>query len=224
MDVHMQQNNGYGSHNSHQIQFLRQRARDLYRTGGGIAQHNTILRTAFDELSTVLDLLQDAERAHEQQYNAWLDEREELESEIHRYQDMFAAAPLPYIVTTLDGTIRHANDAATTLLGAPEKLLVGRALALFTPEGQRREFRSQVADLQQHTGMQRLEVEMQPWEGAAFDAALIAVVTRSRAGKPQHLRWQIQDISACKRTERQLREQIAALEQQLCEATSAQKA
>lgn len=215
MDTQVPQNTKYRYRNSHHIQFLRQRAQDLYRTGQEVARRNTVLRTAFDELATVLDLLQEAERAYEQQCTAWLDERAELEVEIQRYQDMFAAAPLPYIVTSLDGTIRQANTAATELLGAPEKLLVGRALAFFTPEGHRREFRNSIADFQQREGTQRLEIDLQPWEGTAFRAELIAVVTRSRDGKPQYLRWQIQDISACKRTEQQLREQIAELEQRL---------
>ena len=223
MDTRIRQNSAYRYHDSYQLQFLRQRVHRLYRTGQAVAQHNMILRTAFDELSTVLDLLQEAERAYEQQCAAWLNERAELETMIQRYQDVFAAAPLPYVVTSLDGTIRQANMAATELLGAPEKLLVGRPLAMFTPEGHRREFRNSIADLQQHEGTQRLEIELQPWEGSTFDVELIAVVTRSSDGKPQHVRWQLQNISARKQTECELREQIAKLQQQLCNATAAQE-
>jgi PAS domain S-box-containing protein len=222
MNVHFQHGSTH-PHHSHQVQFLLQRVRHLYRTGQEVAQHNTILRSAFAELSTMLDLLQKVEQEFQQQHEIWLDERAELEAEIQRYQDLFTAAPLPYLVTSLDGTIRQANAAAAALLGASEKLLVGRSLALFTPEGQRRTFRSQLAELLQHSGAQQLNIQMQPWEGAPFDAELTMVVARSRDGKPQHLRWQIQDISVCKRTERRLREHIAELEQQLASAMSAQK-
>jgi PAS domain S-box-containing protein len=197
------------------VQFLVQRVHRLYRAGQEVAQNNTVLRTAFEELSNVIDLLQKAEQAFQQQHETWLNERAELEAEVQRYQDLFMAAPLPYIVTGLDGTIRQASSAATELLGAPEKLLIGRALAHFTPEGQRRTFRSQISELQQHTGTQQLEIEVQPWEGATFIAQLTVVVTRSRDGKPQHLRWQIQDVSAGKHTEQQLRKRIEELEQNL---------
>lgn len=202
--------------NAHRIQFLRQRAQHLYREGGEIAQRSTVLRTAFDELSIVLDLLQTTEQEHQHEREAWLDERSRLEAEIQSRHELFDLAPLAHIITSLDGTIRQANAASISLLQADEKLLIGRSLGFFTPDGQRRDFRHSIAALQQQHDLQTLELMMQTWEGSPFEAELVVAVTRSHDGKPQHLRWQIQNVALRKQAERMLHERIAEFEERLC--------
>src|SRR5262245_39083236 len=123
-----------------QIQALRQRVQLLDRQGGQIAQTDGVLNSAFEELAHALEQLQVAEQVLQQQQNQWLNLQTELELECQRYKNLFTHAPAGYLVTSTNGAIRQANLAALALLQISERVMVGRSLALFIPEGQRRAF------------------------------------------------------------------------------------
>src|SRR5258705_955912 len=129
------------------IQTLRQRVQSLYLQGGTNAQSDAVLSRAFEELAHALEELQAADQALHRQRDEWLNKQTELELECQRYKDLFEHAPAGYLVTSIDGAIRQANSAALALLETSDRAIVGRSLAFFVPEGQRRAFREKIADL-----------------------------------------------------------------------------
>jgi PAS domain S-box-containing protein len=173
------------------IQILRQRVQSLYQQGGTHAQADPVLNQAFEELAYALEDLQTADQALHQQRAEWLNKQAELELECQRYKDLFDHAPCGYLVTSVDGAIRQANQAALALLETSDRTIVGRSLAFFVPEGQRRAFREKIADLLQAVAPQEWVLGMSSWEGAALNARLTASVLRGASGRPLALYWLI---------------------------------
>lgn len=179
-----------------QLRLMRQRVQALYQQGGQLAQRNELLAAAFEELEWAIEQLQLSEAQQRLQHEEWLSERAELESEIRRFEQLFANAPAGYLVTSLDGTIRKANSAATRLLECSERHLVGRSIAMFAPEGQRREFRAQIAQIAQSSDIHDWELPMQSWERATFLAGLTACAVRGQNGeRAVALHWLLRDVS-----------------------------
>ena len=142
------------------IRTLRQRVQSLYQQGGSNAQSDAVLSQAFDELAHALEELQAADQALRQQRDEWLIKQAELKLENQRYKDLFEHAPVGYIVTSIDGAIRQANSAALALLETSDRAIVGRSLAFFVPDGQRRAFREKIGALLQATAPQEWEISM----------------------------------------------------------------
>jgi PAS domain S-box-containing protein len=178
-----------------QLDVMRQRVQALYRRGGEPFQHDPVTSAAFEELANAVEELRAIEDEHHQQYETWQNERMALESEIQRYRELFAYAPVGYIVTSLNGTIRQANAAAEELLQTNERFLIGRSLALFVPEGQRRLFRSAVANLADTQQAHEWELQLQAWNGTPFEAEATITVVRGPGGRAVALHWLIRDIS-----------------------------
>lgn len=198
-----------------QVQAMRRRVQYLYRQSYNTPEQQDVLSAAFEELAQALEELQSTDEELRQQYEEWLNARAGLEMELQRHQDLFTHAPAGYLVTSLEGTIRQANPAAAALLQSTERLLVGRSLALFVPEGQRRAFRANVAQLTQADRAQEWELTMQSWKSEPFEAGLTIGVLRGATGRPVALYWLLHDIGERKRAEVALRERLAALEQAL---------
>lgn len=197
---------------SQQIDALRRRVSTLYCNAGAAVQTHEVIPKAFEELQLALDVVQALHNELHQQHEHLMDVREELGAERQTYADLFTQAPVAYLLIGPNGSIRKANQAAASLLRIGEKGLVGRALALFVPEGGRRAFRAALESLQHGGDVQTIEAQMQPWEGPPFDAALTFGVVRGTLGRPLGLRCLIQDISERKRGEALLRARLAALE------------
>jgi len=173
------------------IRTLRQRVQSLYQQGGSNAQSSAVLSQAFDELAHALEELQEADQALHQVRDEWLIKQAELKLENQRYQDLFEHAPAAYIVTSIDGAIRQANSAALALLETSDRAIVGRSLAFFVPDGQRRAFREKIGALLQSAVPQEWEISMCSWEGTLIDARLRASVLRGTSGRPLMLYWLI---------------------------------
>ena len=173
------------------IQTLRQRVQALYQQRSPTAQSDVVLSRAFEELAHALEELQAADYALQQQRNEWLDKQAELEQECQRYKDLFDHAPAGYLVTSIDGAIRQANPAALALLDTSDRAIVGRSLAFFVPDGQRRTFREKLAALLAETEPQEWKVSMCSWEGAPLEARLTVSVLRGASGRPLALYWLI---------------------------------
>jgi len=173
------------------IQTLRQRVQSLYQQAGVNAQVDSVLSRAFEELAHALEELQSADRALHQQREEWLNKQTELELENQRYKDLFAHAPTGYVVTSIDGAIRQANSAALALLQTSDRAIVGRPLAVFVPDGQRRTFRDKITQLLQASAPQEWLLSMYSWEGAPLKARLTASVLRGTNGRPLALYWLI---------------------------------
>jgi PAS domain S-box-containing protein len=173
------------------IQTLRQRVQLLYQQGGATAQSDVVLSKAFEELAHALEELQAADQVLHRQRDEWLNKQAELELECQRYKDLFEHAPTGYLVTSIDGAIRQGNPAALALLQISDRAVVGRSLAVFVPEGQRRAFREKIAQLLQATAPQEWMISMCSWEGAPLEVRLTASVLRGASGRPLALYWLI---------------------------------
>jgi PAS domain S-box-containing protein len=179
-----------------QLQLMRQRVQTLYQQGGTLSQQNDMLAAAFEELELALEQLQIAEAHQRRKDEEWLNERAALEIESQSFQYLFDNAPAGYLVTSLDGTIRKANPIAAKLLECSERNLIGRSIALFVPEGQRREFRAQIAQLSEANRIQDKELTMQSWEHTSFEAGLtVAAIRGKTGGRPIALHWLMRDIT-----------------------------
>ena len=168
---------------------LRARVQLLYRQAGALQQPDRLLGSAFEELTLALEELHSAEREHARQQNTWLDEQVALRAEIQRYQELFLHAPIGYIITSTDGTVRQVNVAGAALLGGNEKSLVGRSLSMFVPEGQRRPFRADIAALTQAQQTAEWQLRLQRLDGESFDAEMLVTPACSGAGRVVALRW-----------------------------------
>jgi PAS domain-containing protein len=92
------------------------------------------------------------------------------------YRLLFERAPLPYVVTDYDGTIRAANRAAAVLLKRPSELLVGKSLAAFVPLEHRAEFRETLAGLPLLDGLRDWRLTLVPHAGAPVEVGIHANV------------------------------------------------
>ena len=92
------------------------------------------------------------------------------------YRLLFERAPLPYVVTDFDGTIRAANRAAAVLLKRPSELLAGKPLASFVPLERRADFRETLAGLPLLDGLRDWRLTLLPHGGAPVDVGIPATV------------------------------------------------
>jgi PAS domain S-box-containing protein len=93
-----------------------------------------------------------------------------------QYRLLFERAPLPYVVTDFDGTIREANRAAAVMLKRPSALLEGKQLVAFVPLERRSEFRETLAGLPLLDGLRDWRMTLLPHGGAPVDVAMHASV------------------------------------------------
>ena len=99
--------------------------------------------TAVEDYQAALEEIQVAEEELRQQNEELIRTRNDLETERHRYQELFEFAPDAYLVTDARGRILEANLAANRLFNVPPPFLVKKPLFLFIAS----EDRQQVHDL-----------------------------------------------------------------------------
>ena len=148
-----------------------------------------LMPAILEELALLIDLLQTAEQligSSEQERQRGV---ETLDAEAQRHRDLFEHAPLAYFVTSLDGTIQRLNQAAVALLGTDARHLVGRSLALFIPDGERRAFRACFAQFGQQTEPVSNNVVLQTWHEQRHQVVLRTRVLRGPSGRPAALAW-----------------------------------
>ena len=203
-----------------QIETARWRVAGLERHSIHKLPDPEILASTFEELSVAYEELRVAEEELRHQNESLLTTRERVEAERRRYQELFDFAPDGYLTTTATGTIREANHAAATLLGAPQRSLVGTPLALFVVDYARRAFRHDFQRLRQVDKPQHWEVRMQPQKGSPFDAELTIAPVRDWSGMIGGLRWMLRDITARKQADEQIRTLNGQLEYQVRERTA----
>jgi PAS domain S-box-containing protein len=179
-----------------QIDSMRQRVAALYRNASAAQQPQELLPAAFEELQTALEALQAMNEELLLQQAHVLDTREQMEAEFQAYQDLFVHAPVAYLTTKLNGTIRQANQAAATLFSNTERYLVGRSMTLFVPEGERRPFRERLSEMAYSRQTEVWTAHMQSWRGVAFRAMLTTTVDFSPLGRATLIRWIIQKMGA----------------------------
>ncbi|GAB4190181.1 MAG: hypothetical protein OHK0022_02790 [Roseiflexaceae bacterium] len=205
-----------------QINVMRRRISVLYQSATNGSEQELLPR-AFEELQLAIEELESAEENLIEQHQELQAQVDQIEQDRQRYQELFDQAPVGYLITSLDGAIRQANQAGQALLGTTEKFLVGRSLALFVPSGARRMFRERVSTLRNNPGPEEWLVELQPWEGAPAPFEVTVALIQGQLGRATGLRWLIRPASqTAQQTEPnasdetlQLRARITQLEQQL---------
>ena len=179
-----------------QITALRRRVSTLYRNASAAPQAQELLPVAFEELESALEVLQAMQEELHRQDEHVLSTREQVEAEFQAHKDLFAMAPVAYLITSPTGAIRQANHAAAELFSSTEASMIDRSLALFVPEGERRTFRARLAQIARSQQTELWEAHMQSWRGVSFRAALTTTVTFGLLGHPTLVRWIIQDTAA----------------------------
>ncbi|HWQ11458.1 MAG TPA: PAS domain-containing protein [Roseiflexaceae bacterium] len=193
---------------------MRERVSRLFRSAQAGATPE-LLMSAFDELQSALEELQLAEETVRVQSQEQATALSALETEHRSYCDLFEQAPVGYLVTSAEGTIRQANQPASVLLGTQARQLIGRSLALFVPEGSRRAFRTHIPRLCQSEGPHEWRVRLQPWEGEPFEALLLVSTTYDSAGRPAALRWLAHRLAERSRRREERASTVSAYEQQV---------
>lgn len=176
------------------LNVMQQRVQALFRKAGDALHHDSVLTAAFEELVSALEVMHAGERERRAQLEMWLNERSALQAEIDRYRQLFLLAPIAYFVTSVDGTIRTINHAAAQLLGAHEKGLVGRSLSLFLPGGQRRAFRTDVAQVAQSGQTHEWTLTMQSLDETPFSAEVTVTPNHSADGRTLALWWLVRPL------------------------------
>ncbi len=167
-------------------------------------QRDPLLENAFEALSTAWEELCMATETLQQQHEEVAATRQAVEAEHQRYQELFDFAPDGYLVTDLSGSIREANHAAGTLLNMRQDRLVGKPLVVLIAKGDRKQFWTQLTQLQAGKRIQEWQVRVQPRRRAPISAAFTAAPARDAQCGLIGFRWLFRDITARKRLEEQL--------------------
>ena len=129
-----------------------------------------------------------------------------IEAERARYLELFEFAPDGYLVTDPQGVIEEANQAASDLLGIRADHLVGKPLANYVCEADRKEFRRQLNHLSEIGQLRDWDFNLQPRDGGQFSVAATVTVTSDGTDEVSRLRWMLRDITERVRAEEALRE------------------
>jgi PAS domain S-box-containing protein len=127
--------------------------------------------------------------------------RRALEAERERYQQLFEAAPVAYLVTDPTARIQEANRAAAALLGVPQRFLTGKPLAAYVDSGDRWAFRTMVTRLQRGDDDRVADrpVRFRRRGGQIVPAAVTVEPLADRRGGVGGLRWLLREAGHASR-------------------------
>lgn len=166
-------------------------------------------RQLSEALVALQDSLQEIEAVEEelaQQNEQLITAREALETERHRYRELFERAPVGYVVTDGTGTMREANQAALQIFGCSHKALQGKPMAVFLRPADRGEFRNLLQNLRDRHGPHEIELTIQHHESPPRKVLVTVARDEDRFAGPVRLRWVLQDISERRAAEAALHE------------------
>lgn len=146
--------------------------------------------------------------------------RKTIEQEKQRFQDLFAFAPDGLLVTDTNGVIQQANPVAAQMLNVPEDELLGKTMASFVLQEARQDFRARVIRLAETGEEQYWDLQIQPKDKPAFQAAVKAANIKSFLGPTEAVKrdkgpllyWSLRDITRRKQAELELYQRNAQLE------------
>jgi PAS domain S-box-containing protein len=181
-----------------------------------------VLDEALEELRTFLEELQIAEEELHIQHEQLIETRNEVETQRQRYQDLFEFAPDGYILTSVEGIILEANQAAASMLSIIQKFLLGKPLASFIDEEDRKDFRHKISQLYQTnvTLPEEIEARLRARDGRTLCVAMTVAAVLDHNGKPLAYRWLLRDITERKHAEEEIRGLNAELESRVAERTA----
>jgi len=171
-----------------------------------------------EELLAALEELQVSEEELRQQNESLAASELLLEEERRRYAELFHLAPGPYLVTTAEGAIHEANQAAARLLGVDAARLQGKPLAVFVAPAERRAFLLRLARFQEREDDWELTLHPRTREPVAVSCA----VSRSAPspGGEARLSWLLHDVTERRRADERER-RLAAERAERAEAEAA---
>jgi PAS domain S-box-containing protein len=167
-----------------------------------------LLPDAFEELHTTIEELRVAEEEMRAQNEELLLARQQVETERHRYQDLFEFAPDGYLVTTLDGKILEANQEVSRLLNIAPRYLKSRSFGTSVAPEDLAAYSSRLRFFEEAHSSSQLQDQAQEWivhlrrrRDGLFPAAVTAVPVAVQPGETPTLRWLIRDITERRQAE-----------------------
>jgi PAS domain S-box-containing protein len=106
-----------------------------------------------------------------------------------RYAELFAAAPVGYLVTTRDGIILEANRVAAELLGNPARAGIGKPLQAYIDTASRPELRRLMLSVWRGGGVAAMDAGIVPRTGRRTEVVLTVARATEAAGGANTLRW-----------------------------------
>ena len=179
-----------------------------------------ILNKVLNEFSTIVEELHVAGEEIRQQNEELLATRKDLETERHRYADLFEFAPDGYFVMTPQGVIQEANLAATVLFSASQSNLKGKPFTIFVEKDELKKFRLFLNQAIRMDGGLSWEGFLKPKKGAAFPAMVSLVAAVNQRKEVSGLRCLVRDITPQKRIEENLQRARNELEERVKERTA----
>jgi diguanylate cyclase (GGDEF)-like protein/PAS domain S-box-containing protein len=147
------------------------------------------------DLSIALEELQVATEELQVQNEDLCVARKALEIEHRRYQELFDLAPDGYLVTTIQGVIQEANQAAETLFNLCRKKMVCKPFIVFVGDADRFHFHAQMNHLKASEGLKDWEISLKPRVHSPFLASISISIIQDSQSNRVGLRWLIRDIS-----------------------------
>jgi PAS domain S-box-containing protein len=179
-----------------QVQAMSTRLVDLFENiNSAVPLSSTLLPGALKELGIASEQLQVAADMLYKQHQQLLVAEQKTAVERRRYQDLLEFIPDACLVTDAAGMIQQANQAATKLLNLPPSFLPGRLLTSFVPPEARQEFQTELQRLPQRPWKKDWQVQLQPYQGVAFNASILVEVSHLETNQPPMLRWLIRYLS-----------------------------
>ena len=204
---------------SPELEVLLNEIRGLSQPRGKL-QHNQskiILRKLSSLQADIRAATAELVKQNEQKNKTW----HALSAEKAHYEELFAFAPEPYIVTDEMGIMLAVNHAAAALLKRQAETLHGASLAEFVVPESRERFFAHIKWLA-YGGVAHIEeLSLQPEIHNVFPVALTVTGIRSKTGQMIGLRWLLHDITDRKENEEQLRWAHHELEIQVADRTAA---
>ena len=175
------------------------------RAGYSLLHQQGLLPDTFEELHTTVEELRVAEEEMRVQNEELLRTRQRVEDERHRYQDLFQFAPDAYLVTTLDGKILEANQAASVLLGIAPRFLKSRSLGVSVAPEDLGIYSARLQALAASSSPaqpQEWTLRLRRRHAGVFPAAVTAApVAPIGEDEPATVRWLIRDITERRQAE-----------------------
>lgn len=159
--------------------------------GQATADPAEALLSALTELELVYEHLLVATeelRVQQEQLNAT---QAELRATRQRYQELFEAAPVAYLVTTAEGVITEANRAAAAVLGAPARRGLGKPVQAFVDVPHRAALRRLLREVGRYGGVVGLDAVVVARGQRRIEVRITVGHTPDPAGGPATLRWVI---------------------------------
>ncbi|SLM32459.1 putative Signal transduction histidine kinase [Desulfamplus magnetovallimortis] len=145
--------------------------------------------------------------------------RDQLEASRNYLNDLYAYAPIGYIVMTVDGRIEDINERAATYFLASRKILKGQRFQSFIPHESIVEYNRCLTKLMESNHPQHSEVMLRVHGRGTFWARVDMFLIKKTTGSGSMILCSILDVSKEKQIEKEIKELNHNLENLVNERT-----